>query len=111
NLRGQLEQYIRNGVGLVTVHAADNAFPDWQAFNEMIGIGGWRGRTEKAGPLWYFRDGKLVSDTTPGSAGRHGNRVPFQITVQDTSHPITKGLPRVWMHQGDELYNSLRGPG
>jgi type 1 glutamine amidotransferase len=37
--------------------------------------------------------------------------VPFAITVLDTNHPITKGLPRVWMHQGDELYNSLRGPG
>jgi type 1 glutamine amidotransferase len=22
-----------------------------------------------------------------------------------------KGLPRLWMHQGDELYASLRGPG
>ena len=22
-----------------------------------------------------------------------------------------KGLPKVWMHQGDELYDSLRGPG
>ena len=33
------------------------------------------------------------------------------ITVRDANHPITKGLPHVWMHQGDELYNSLRGPG
>jgi type 1 glutamine amidotransferase len=37
--------------------------------------------------------------------------VPFQVTVRDASHPITKGLPRVWMHQGDELYARLRGPG
>ena len=37
--------------------------------------------------------------------------MPFAITVQDANHPITKGLPHVWMHQGDELYNSLRGPG
>lgn len=26
-------------------------------------------------------------------------------------HPITSGLPKVWMHQGDELYARLRGPG
>ena len=37
--------------------------------------------------------------------------MPFQITVRDNSHPITKGLPPVWMHQGDELYARMRGPG
>jgi type 1 glutamine amidotransferase len=26
-------------------------------------------------------------------------------------HPITAGLPKLWMHQGDELYARLRGPG
>jgi hypothetical protein len=101
---------MMNGGGLVSVHAADNAFPGWAAFNEMIGVGGWRGRTEKAGPLWYFKDGKLVSDSTPGTAGSHGRRTPFQLTVRQ-NHPITKGLPPTWMHQGDELYARLRGPG
>lgn len=110
-LKAEFEAYIRGGGGLAVVHASDNAFAGWTAFNQMIGIGGWRGRTEKAGPLWYFADGKLASDDKPGRAGNHGNRVPFAVTVQDANHPITKGLPRVWMHQGDELYNSLRGPG
>ncbi len=54
---------------------------------------------------------KLISDTSPGPAGSHSARLPFQITIRDTEHPITKGLPSQWMHQGDELYNSLRGPG
>jgi len=111
SLKSAFETYVRNGGGLVTVHAADNAFGGWRAFNEMIGIGGWRGRTEKSGPLWYFKEGKLVSDDKPGNAGAHGMRVPFAVTIQDANHPITKGLPHVWMHQGDELYNSLRGPG
>src|SRR5947209_4451178 len=39
-------RYMKNGGGLVTVHAADNAFPQWPEFNEMIGVGGWRGRNE-----------------------------------------------------------------
>jgi type 1 glutamine amidotransferase len=77
----------------------------------MIGVGGWRNRTEEAGPYWYVRDGKVVSDATPGKGGSHGRRVPFRITVRDASHPIVKGLPPVWMHQGDELYAALRGPG
>lgn len=110
-LKSSFEQYVKDGGGLVNVHAADNAFPDWHAFNEMIGIGGWRGRNEKSGPLWFFKDGKLVSDTSPGPAGAHGTRLPFQLTIRDTNHPITKGLPKVWMHAADELYATLRGPG
>lgn len=110
-LKASFEEYVRNGGGFVPVHAADNAFPGWPAFNEMIGIGGWRDRTAEAGPYWFLRDGTLASDPGPGPTGSHGRRVPFQVTVRDTSHPITKGLPKVWMHQGDELYARLRGPG
>ena len=110
DLKVSFEKYVRDGGGLVSVHAADNAFPGWAAFNEMIGVGGWRSRTEKAGPFWYYKDGKLVSDNTPGPAGSHGMRTPFQLTVR-SNHPITNGLPTTWMHQGDELYAHLRGPG
>ncbi len=109
--RARLEDYVRSGGGMVVVHAADNAFPDWPAFNQMIGIGGWRNRTEKAGPMWYFKDGKFVSDSTPGSAGSHGARLPFRLTTRAPQHPIMKGLPPVWMHAADELYATLRGPG
>lgn len=110
-LKASFEQYVKNGGGLVVVHAADNAFGKWKEFNEMIGIGGWRGRNENSGALWFFKDGKLASDNSPGNAGNHGARQPYQITLRDTTHPITKGLPKVWMHQGDELYTNLRGPG
>ncbi len=111
DLRQQLEEYVKNGGGLVIVHAADNAFPDWQAFNQMIGIGGWRNRSEKSGPLWYFKDGKLVSDTSVGSAGSHGARIPFPVVTREPDHPIMRGLPTAWMHAADELYATLRGPG
>jgi type 1 glutamine amidotransferase len=110
-LEDSFERYMTNGGGLVTVHAADNAFPNWKHYNEMTGIGGWRNRTEAAGPFWFFRDGKLVSDSSPGLAGSHGARLPFQVTSRDPENPIMKGLPKIWMHQGDELYARLRGPG
>jgi len=110
-LESSFEQYVKNGGGFVSVHAADNAFPDWKAYNEMIGVGGWRGRAEKAGPHWFVHAGRMESDTTPGVAGSHGARLPFALTTRDTAHPITKGLPPVWMHAGDELYANLRGPG
>jgi uncharacterized protein len=105
------EQYMKNGGGFVAVHAADNAFPAWQAFNDMIGVGGWRGRRETAGPHWFWQEGKMVPETTPGAAGSHGARLPFQVTIRDTEHPVTRGLPKIWMHAGDELYARLRGPG
>jgi hypothetical protein len=110
-LKSSFEKYVSGGGGLVAVHAADNAFSGWPAFNEMTGVGGWRGRTEQSGPYWYYRDGALVSDARPGRAGSHGRRTPFSVTLRDATHPITKGLPKIWMHQGDELYARLRGPG
>jgi type 1 glutamine amidotransferase len=110
-LKTSFERYMAGGGGLVAVHAADNAFPGWTAFNEMVGIGGWRNRTEQAGPYWFYQNGRLTSDTTPGRAGSHGRRVPFQVTTREASHPIMKGLPAAWMHQGDELYARMRGPG
>ena len=111
DLCAQLDQYAKNGGGLVVVHAADNAFPGWAAFNLMTGIGGWRGRSEKSGPLWYFKDGKLISDNSAGPAGSHGARLPYQLQTRSPEHPIMKGLPRTWMHASDELYATLRGPG
>jgi type 1 glutamine amidotransferase len=110
-IKTSFENFVKDGGGLVVVHAADNAFAQWTAFNEMTGVGGWRNRNESAGPYWYVRDGRVVSDSTPGAAGSHGMRTPFPIEVRDTQHPITKGLPTKWMHQGDELYARLRGPG
>ena len=110
-LKASFERYVSGGGGLVAVHAADNAFAGWPAFNEMIGVGGWRDRTESAGPYWYYRDGRLVSDPMPGRAGSHGQRLPFQVAARDATHPIMRGLPGVWMHHGDELYARLRGPG
>ena len=111
SVKASFEQYIRNGGGLVSVHAADNAFANWKEYNLMIGVGGWRGRNEKSGPHFYYENGKLVPDTAPGMAGSHGARNPFKVVNRVTDHPITSGLPKEWMHVGDELYANLRGPG
>ena len=110
-IKTAFEQYVANGGGIVIVHAANNAFPGWTAFNEMIGVGGWRDRDEKAGPRWFMKGGTLSSDPSPGPAGSHGRRVPFLVTMHNATHPIARGLPKAWMQQGDELYARLRGPG
>jgi len=110
-LKASFEKYVASGGGVVIFHAADNAFPNWKAYNLMIGVGGWRGRTEKDGPIWFYKDGKIEADTTPGNAGSHGARLPYKLVNRVTNHPITKGLPTEWMHVGDELYARMRGPG
>ena len=105
------EAFVSGGGGFVVVHAADNAFPEWPAYNEMIGLGGWGGRTEKDGPYVYVNDkGEVVRDETPGSGGNHGAQWEFPVIVRDAEHPITKGMPTEWLHAKDELYDKLRGP-
>ena len=103
-------QYVHGGGGFVSVHAADNSFPDWKEYNEMIGVGGWGGRNEKSGPYLRWRDGKWVQDTSPGRGGSHGAQHAFVLTVREPAHPIMRGLPAEWMHAKDELYDRLRGP-
>jgi uncharacterized protein len=105
-----LENYVSGGGGLVIFHAANNAFPKWPQYNEMIGVGGWGGRNAKSGPYLYWEDGKIVRDDSPGPGGTHGPQHPFQIVVRVPDHPITKGLPEKFMHSADELYSRLRGP-
>lgn len=106
-----LERFVADGGGLVIVHAADNSFPGWPAYNEMIGLGGWGGRNEKSGPYVYFNEkGDLVRDTSAGRGGNHGKQWEFPVVVRDSDHPITSGMPTEWLHAQDELYDQLRGP-
>ena len=103
--------FVRSGGGLVVYHAADNAFPKWKEFNQIIGLGGWGNRNEKSGPYVFWQKGNVVRDESPGVGGYHGDQHTFMVVNRDTSHPITEGLPEKWMHARDELYSLLRGPG
>jgi len=109
--KASFESFVRNGGGFVVIHAADNSFPEWPAYNEMIGLGGWGGRTEKDGPYVYLdKAGKTIRDESPGRGGNHGTQWEFPVIVRDREHPITRGMPPEWMHAKDELYDQLRGP-
>jgi uncharacterized protein len=102
--------YVKNGGGVLVYHFACAAFPKWPEYNEIIGLGGWGGRNETAGPYLRLRDGQFVRDDTPGRGGGHGPMQPFQLVVREPNHPITEGLPPTFMHVDDELYGWLRGP-
>ncbi|MCF3650646.1 ThuA domain-containing protein [Synoicihabitans lomoniglobus] len=108
--REAFERFVNAGGGLVVVHAADNAFPEWPAYNRMIGLGGWGDRDEKSGPYVYYNDAdERVRDESPGRGGSHGPQHEFQLTLREP-HPITAGLPQRWLHTMDECYDRLRGP-
>lgn len=109
--------YMKNGGGLVTIHAADNAFPNWPEFNEMIGVGGWgmtptggvNARKPGAGLKIRWRDGHTVAED---GAGNYGHPPPhdFSVVTRTPEHPVMRGLPAAWLHPKDEIYSQLRGP-
>jgi uncharacterized protein len=104
-----LEKFVRHGGGLVVYHAANNAFLNWKAYNDMIGLG-WR--TKSFGPgLAVSDDDKIV--VIPEGTGLepgHPKRMDFQIHVRDTHHPITEGMPKVWLHPSEQLTHGQHGP-
>jgi len=104
-----LEQFVSRGGGLVIVHAANNAFRQWPAWNQMIGLG-WR--NNKFGDrLIVNEEGEKVRvPKGEGPGAGHGRQHEFAIRVRDTEHPVTQGMPAEWMHVKDELYHGQRGP-
>lgn len=108
--REAFEKFVQGGGGFVCVHAANNSFPEWKAYNEMIGLGGWGGRTEKSGPYLRLRGASWTSDLTAGRGGSHGQQHDFVVATRAAAHPIMAGLPAKWLHGKDELYDRLRGP-
>lgn len=110
SVRTAFVEFVRAGGGFVSYHAANNAFPEWSEYNEMIGLGGWGGRTEKAGPYLRLRENKWIRDTSPGPGGGHGAQHEFLVETRDPLHAVMRGLPPAWMHPKDELYHGLRGP-
>ena len=110
--QGDFENFVREGGGFVSVHAADNAFTNWPEYNEMIAVGGWGGcQAGKSGSLLRKVDGEWIA-TSPdeGLSGEHGNMRQFLVIHDQPSHPVLEGLPTEWMHAEDELYSALRGP-
>ena len=108
--RDNFEQYAKNGGGIVVYHAANNSFPDWDEYSKICALGGWEGRDETSGPYVYLENGTFVKDNSPGEGGSHGREHEYLVNAHNMDHPITKGLPKTWLHAKDELYDRMRGP-
>lgn len=79
--REQFESRVRGGVGVVVVHASNNAFPGWEAYERACGL------------CWREGSG-------------HGEFHEFDVRFVAREHPITRGLPDLRAHP-DELYHRL----
>jgi len=79
-----LENYVRAGKGLVVYHFAMAAFDGWAQYEKMCGAN-WR----------------------PNN-GHHSPPHDFTVQIQDTEHPITKGMKPSLPQTNDELYANLK---
>ncbi|MEV0113605.1 ThuA domain-containing protein [Streptomyces sp. NPDC050844] len=70
--RSALEAYVRRGGGLLAVHAAANAEPDWPFYRDLLG-------TRFAG---------------------HPPLQPGPVHMEDPAHPATSHLPAEWGTHG-----------
>jgi type 1 glutamine amidotransferase len=105
-----LEQFVSQGGGFVSYHAANNSFPSWENYNKMIALG-WRDKSY--GPSFII-DAKGDVIKIPTGEGRnpgHGPEHDFVITVKETDHPIYKGVPKHWKHPHEQLTHGQHGPG
>lgn len=107
-VQAELESYVKNGGGLYILHSANNAYPDWDEYNKIIGLG-WRPKTFGYA-LTVDSAGKI--DSIPPNEGKgtyHNERSNLLIQVLNT-HPINKGYPKQWLTPDVELYRFARGP-
>jgi type 1 glutamine amidotransferase len=107
--RVALVKWVGKGGGLVIIHAANNAFPEWPEWNRMIGLG-WR--DAKFGPRLTIgaRGVPVETKAGEGPGAGHGPLHEFAIDLRDDEHPVMRGMPLRWLHGSDELYHGQRGP-
>ncbi|WP_303315954.1 ThuA domain-containing protein [Flavivirga abyssicola] len=104
----EMEEYLRSGGGLYILHSANNAFPDWEAYNLMIGLG-WR--SKEAGVALQINEGEEVIriPVGKGKSTYHGPRND-EIIYTLNDHSINKDFPKKWKTPNMELYKYARGP-
>ncbi len=104
-----LEDYLEKGGGFVSYHAANNAFLQWDNYNEMIGLG-WRDKSFGPGLIIDSNERVAVVPAGEGLNPGHGPRHDFLMTTLDPRHPITRGMPKEWMHRAEQLTHGQHAP-
>jgi hypothetical protein len=107
-VRAAFEKFVRSGGGVYVWHSGNNAFADWPAYNDIIGIG-WR--KKGFGHAISVSDAGKIKKIPPGQGEDTGHGERFDALVQRRGeHPIHAGLPRAWRAANIEVYYHVRGP-
>jgi type 1 glutamine amidotransferase len=107
-VRADFEAWVHDGGGVYVWHAGNNAFPDWPAYSQMIGLG-WRKKNQGVA-LRIDDEEKIVRiPLGEGSDTNHGARFDALVVLLG-DHPIHEGMPRRWKAANIEVYNYPRGP-
>ncbi|MEE2887240.1 MAG: ThuA domain-containing protein [Planctomycetota bacterium] len=109
-VRNAFEKFVSEGGGVVFVHAANNPFQGWKAYNQMIGLGWRNNKFDKRLTIDDATGKQIITPRGEGPGAGHGPQHAFMIKVRQPDHPIMKGLPPTWRHGRDELYHGQRGP-
>jgi len=102
------EKFVANGGGVYIWHSANNAFPDWPAYNEMIGLG-WRKKEFGWAISIDEHEQQIRIPAGEGLDTGHDARVDT-VVKRLGNHPIHAGLPRHWLTPDIEVYFYARGP-
>jgi type 1 glutamine amidotransferase len=108
DVRADFEDFVRRGGGVYIFHSAQNAFADWPAYNEIIGLG-WR-KKDYGTAIAVAADGQLIRHA-PGEGRNTGHAPNGDVVIHLLGdHPIHAGLPRAWKTPHLEVYYDARGP-
>jgi len=102
------EKFVAAGGGVLIYHAGNNAFANWPAYNEIIGLG-WR-KADFGRAISLSEQGDIhIHEPGDGGGTGHGPRLDT-LVMRRGDHPIHAGLPRSWTCAELEVYYYARGP-
>ena len=107
HVKKSFEKYVNEGGGVYMYHGATNAFKNWPAYNQMIGLG-WRNK-DFGVAVTITEDEKLeIIAKGKGENTGHGKRRDVLISRMG-NHPIHTGMPKAWLAADIEVYRYSRG--
>jgi type 1 glutamine amidotransferase len=102
------EKFVQHGGGALVFHSGNNAFPDWAAYNQMIGLG-WRKKTQGDALTVDQREKVVRIPSGQGEDTGHGSRSDV-VVHRLGDDPIHHGMPHAWKTPTLEVYYYARGP-
>jgi len=107
-VKASFVDFVKKGGGVLVYHSGNNAFPDWQEYNDIIGIG-WRKKS--FGTAFQMDEQGNITKLPPGQGADTGHAARGEVLVHNFgNHPIHEGFPKTWKSPALEVYYDARGP-